>query len=195
VVSGAIAAAGSWTAQPGLGLQVGIAVTSTVFVVLGWLALWPMDAETTRQFVGREEFRPLVDELVVAAAALAGLGGIVGLLVAGGSDAGIGADVVAVLGVFMAWGALHLTYATTYAFHFYAPTAPGGIDFNSEEPPSYRDFFYFSYNLGMAYQVSDTNVTSASIRAIVLRQCLLSYLFGVAILATTINLVAVSFTR
>ncbi|MGW5454289.1 MULTISPECIES: DUF1345 domain-containing protein [Nocardia] len=42
----------------------------------------------------------------------------------------------------------------------------------------------------MTYQVSDTNVTKAGIRSIVLRHCLLSYAFGTVILATTINLVA-----
>jgi uncharacterized membrane protein len=66
----------------------------------------------------------------------------------------------------------------------------GGIDFNNKEPPSYRDFFYFSYNLGMTYQVSDTDVSSTTIRSVVLRHCLLSYLFGTVILAATINLIA-----
>lgn len=42
----------------------------------------------------------------------------------------------------------------------------------------------------MTYQVSDTNVSSSPLRAIVLRHCLLSYVFGASILATTINLVA-----
>ncbi|SDM49366.1 Protein of unknown function [Streptomyces wuyuanensis] len=41
----------------------------------------------------------------------------------------------------------------------------------------------------MTYQVSDTNVSSSTIRAIVLRHPLLSYLFGTSILATAINLV------
>jgi len=35
----------------------------------------------------------------------------------------------------------------------------------------------------------DTSVASTKIRAIVLRHCLLSYVFGTVILATTINLV------
>lgn len=45
-------------------------------------------------------------------------------------------------------------------------------------------------SLGMTYQVSDTNVTDETIRAVALRHCLLSYAFGTVILATTINLVA-----
>jgi len=40
-----------------------------------------------------------------------------------------------------------------------------------------------------------TNITSASIRTVVLRHCLLSDVFGAAILATTIILVAGSFSR
>ena len=69
-----------------------------------------------------------------------------------------------------------------------------GIDFNSNDPPAFRDFFYFSYNLGMTYQVSDTSVSNQTIRAVVLRHCLLSYVFGTVILATTINLVVGMFT-
>jgi uncharacterized membrane protein len=84
---------------------------------------------------------------------------------------------------------LHLMYTTRYAHHYYSEPV-GGIDFNSDDPPSYRDFCYFSYNLGMTYQVSDTGVSSAAIRSVVLRHCLLSYLFGTVILAATINLVA-----
>jgi uncharacterized membrane protein len=42
----------------------------------------------------------------------------------------------------------------------------------------------------MTYHVSDTSVSNATIRAVALRHCLLSYLFGTVILATTINLVA-----
>ena len=67
--------------------------------------------------------------------------------------------------------------------------SPAGIDFNGDQLPAFRDFLYFSYNLGMTYQVSDTSVSSSAIRQVVLRHCLLSYVFGTSILATTINLV------
>jgi uncharacterized membrane protein len=171
-----------------LGVLAGIAVTETVFVVAGWVVLWPMDAAATHRNTRREDFRPVAEELVVVAVALCGLVGVVLLLLLGDSRAGQAAAATALAGVFMAWAALHLMYATRYAHLFYA--APeGGIDFNSHEPPTYRDFLYFSYNLGMTYQVSDTDVTSSTIRAVVLRHTLLSYVFGTSILATTINLV------
>ena len=42
----------------------------------------------------------------------------------------------------------------------------------------------------MTFQVSDTDLQTSTIRATALRQALLSYLFGVVIVATTINLIA-----
>ena len=168
---------------------IGVAVAGTCFVVTGWWVLWPMDAEVTRRNAAREDFRPHVDEVVIVGAALLGLSGIVGLLVVHGSSAAAWTPAVAVVGVFMGWASLHLMYATRYAFIFYVVGDVGGIDFNMDQPPAFRDFLYFSYNLGMTYQVSDTAVHSAAIRAIVLRHCLLAYLFGTAILATMINLV------
>ena len=96
----------------------------------------------------------------------------------------------ALAGVFMAWAGLHLMYAARYAYLYYTPAA-GGIDFNKPNyRPAFRDFLYFSYNLGMTYQVSDTSVSDPTIRAVAMRHCLLSYIFGTGILATTINLIA-----
>lgn len=170
------------------GPLVGIAVAAGVFVLLGWAVLWPMDADATRERATREDLRPAVDELVVAAAALGGLGAVLALLVDGGDHAGRADAAVGLAAVLLSWASLHLMYAARYA-HLYHSDPPGGIDFNGTEPPAFRDFFYFSYNLGMTYQVSDTAVQSSVVRAVVLRHCLISYVFGAAILATAINLV------
>ena len=174
--------------DPLLGVLAAINGAAALFVVTGWIVLWPIDADRTRDTVQREDFRPVAMELVIVAAALAGLVGIVVLLLLSGSGSGLAAAAIAAGGVFMVWAALHLMYATRYA-HLYYGAAAGGIDFNSDDPPAYRDFLYFSYNLGMTYQVSDTSVSNATIRAIALRHCLLFYVFGTVILATMINLV------
>ncbi|MGI5131639.1 DUF1345 domain-containing protein [Pseudonocardia sp. CA-107938] len=169
-----------------VGVLAGIAAAGAIFVATGWAVLWPLDAAATRANVQREDFRPVAAEIMVVAAALAGLVGIVVLLLGGSGDQRAAA--IAPVGAFTVWGALHLMYATRYAHLYYGP-ADGGIDFNSSAEPAFRDFLYFSYNLGMTYQVSDTSVSSALVRAIVLRHCLLSYVFGTVVLATTINLV------
>jgi uncharacterized membrane protein len=177
-----------------LGVLTAIAVQAMVFVVSGWVVLWPLDAAATRHTVRREDFRPVADEIVMVVAAIGGLIGIVVLLMIGGSGSGRPAAAVAAGGVFMVWASLHLMYATRYA-HLYYGASVGGINFNSDDPPSYRDFLYFSYNLGMTYQVSDTSVSTTTVRTVALRHCLLSYVFGTVVLATTLNLVIGIVTR
>ncbi|MGW8380613.1 DUF1345 domain-containing protein [Streptomyces sp. ODS28] len=173
-----------------LGVLSGIALGAAVFVAAGWLVLWPMTAEQTALNARRQDFKPVLEELVVVTLALCGLVAIVVLLLIGHSRNGNGnaAAAIALGGVFMSWAALHLMYATRYA-HRYHKKPVGGINFHYQQEPRFRDFLYFSYNLGMTYQVSDTEVSCPDIRSVVLRHCLLSYLFGTSILATTINLV------
>ncbi|CAM3892080.1 DUF1345 domain-containing protein [Tsukamurella ocularis] len=191
LVGAAVTAAVGVAVEPVLGVLSGIAAAAAVFVAVGWWVLWPLPAAATRATVQREDFRPKVMELVVAVIALSGLIAIVSLLIAGDSENRDAAAAAALIAAFAVWGALHLTYATQYADLYYGDPddEAGGIDFNSDDLPAYRDFFYFSYNLGMTYQVSDTSVSSQAIRSVVLRHCLLSYVFGTLILATAINLV------
>ncbi|TDB85932.1 DUF1345 domain-containing protein [Actinomadura sp. KC216] len=172
-----------------LGVLSGLAAMPAVFVFTGVVKSWPMTAEATRNHARREGFRPLVSESLVVAGAIGSLVGIVVLLAIGGSGTRHAAAATGLLGIAMNWAMLHLMYSVRYA-HLYYGEPVGGIDFNSDEPPSYRDFFYFSYNLGMTYQVSDTDVSSTAIRAVVLRHTLLSYVLGTGILAAAINLVA-----
>jgi uncharacterized membrane protein len=182
--AGAGAAAGVGTAlllNVPLGTLLGILVLHAVFVGTGWVSLWPLSATDTRRNARREDFRTTAEELLIVAVSLGGLVGIGTLLVVDDSSTDEIAAVLALAGVFLAWASLHLMYAARYAHLYYAgadDTAASGIDFNSDHPPAYRDFFYFSYNLGMTYQVSDTDVSSPRIRSVVLRHSLLSYVFG-----------------
>ena len=173
-----------------LAVLAGIAAADTTFVFAGWAVLWPMDSGSSRDHARREAFRPLTEELLIVGVAVDALFSIVVLLIRGEADADRAA--IALAGVFMAWATLHLMYAGQYASLYYTPadgSIAAGIDFNGDQLPAFRDFLYFSYNLGMTYQVSDTSVSSSAIRQVVLRHCLLSYVFGTSILATTINLV------
>jgi len=102
---------------------------------------------------------------------------------------GLVAAVVGILSVAASWFALHTVYTLRYA-RLYYQGPPKGIDFHQDGEPTYADFAYVSFTLGMTYQVSDTDLRTRDIRATGLRQAMLSYLFGAIILAITINLVA-----
>lgn len=173
-----------------VGILAGITAAAAVFLLTGALALWPMNAESTRRNARREDYRPMLEEFSVVAATVASLVTIAVLLAPGRPDAQNMAAAIGLVGVFMNWAVLHLMYTARYA-HLYYEEPVGGIDFNNADfRPSYRDFFYVSYTVGASYAVSDTNVSSPQIRAVVLRHAVLSFVFGTVILAATINLIA-----
>ncbi len=91
--------------------------------------------------------------------------------------------------VVLSWIVVHAVYALRYARAYYSEPA-GGIDFNEEEPPNYIDFAYFSFTVGMTFQVADTNITTKVIRRMTLHHALLSYLYGAVLLGLVINVVS-----
>lgn len=194
LVAVAAAAGARLAVEPAIAALAGVTSGLLVVVAWGWAALWPLDAGTTARSARREDVDPLLEEAAVVVIALAALGGIAVIVLAGSESLKALAAALALLGVFLAWASLHLMYAARYAHLYYdgeSTQQAGGIDWNTDGyRPAYRDFLYFAYNLGMTYQVSDTAVSDPRIRAVTLRHCLLSYLFGAVILASTINLVA-----
>jgi uncharacterized membrane protein len=69
-----------------LGLLSAIAAMGAVFVLTGVVVLWPMTPDSTRHSARREDYRPHIEELLVVAAALGSLVGIVVLLILGNSS-------------------------------------------------------------------------------------------------------------
>jgi uncharacterized membrane protein len=70
----------------------------------------------------------------------------------------------------------------------------GGIEFGKESSPTYADFAYLAFTIGMTYQVSDTQLSTREMRKTALRHALLSFVFVTSVVAMTINIVAQLFT-
>ncbi len=85
----------------------------------------------------------------------------------------------------VAWLFANTVYALHYA-HLYAKRQ-SGVEFPGKEPPSYADFTYFSFTLGMTFQTSDVDITDRGIRNVVTAHCLVAFVFNLGILAFTIN--------
>lgn len=66
----------------------------------------------------------------------------------------------------------------------------GGLDFQQTSEPTYRDFAYLAFTVGMAFQVSDTEVQQTALRTTVLRHALASFCYNTVVIAVTINAVA-----
>lgn len=56
--------------------------------------------------------------------------------------------------------------------------------------PDYLDFAYFSFVIGMTFQVSDVQVAEYRLRRFVLLHGLISFFFNTSILALIVNIVA-----
>ena len=74
--------------------------------------------------------------------------------------------------------------ASSFLGSFSSSSSPGG------GRPSYLDFAYLSFTVGMTFQVSDTAVSSSRIRHTVLLHAVLSFVYTTMILAFVLNLVA-----
>lgn len=104
--------------------------------------------------------------------------------------------IVSLSPVLLSWLLLHTTFAIRYA-HLYhdhnklnTGSNVGGINFPTKEHPDYVDFAYFSFVIGMTFQVSDVQVNSRVIRRFVLMHSLISFVFNTIIVALTINTIA-----
>jgi uncharacterized membrane protein len=169
----------------------GWTATAAIFVLWTWLLIGWMSPSETAAHATREDPTARQTHVIVTLASIASLAGVVYLIVANSSPSGVSnvSAIVGVTSVVAAWFVVHTLFTLRYAELYYSDS-PGGVGFNQEEPPAYRDFAYLSFTLGMTYQVSDTNLQTSAFRGTALRQALLSYLLGAVILAVTINLVA-----
>ena len=167
-------------------------VAVVIYLVWVFIAVWRLDPGTTGRLAKREDPSSAVAELVVLAAGTAMLVAVGFALVRAGQAAGGTKAMLVTLGlvsVVLSWTLVHTVYALRYARAYYSEPV-GGIEFNEAEPPTYTDFAYFAFTVGMTFQVADTNITSKAVRRITLHHALLSYLFGAVLLGLVINVVA-----
>jgi uncharacterized membrane protein len=191
-IGAAVAAVTALLRTPAVGLLLGWDTMALLYI--GWLAfvLRGRDAEQTARRAATTDPDRFATDVALLSAAVASLVTVAYVLIRAPSDGSVLEFVevgFGVVSVVVSWAMVHTLYTLRYAALYYGRPG-GGIDFNSAELPTYREFAYLAFTVGMTFQVSDTVLNSTVLRRTVLRQALLSYLFGTGIMATTINLVA-----
>ena len=104
--------------------------------------------------------------------------------------------VLALSTVILSWVFIHTIFAFHYAHDFYGEAEggrKGGLKFpetddGKGENPDYWDFVYFSFVIGMTFQVSDVQVTDKSVRRLVVFHGAVSFFYNVAVLALMVNI-------
>jgi uncharacterized membrane protein len=98
---------------------------------------------------------------------------------------------LAIATVALSWVFTHTMFARHYAHEFYGEHArANGLRFLDKGEPDYWDFMYFSFVIGMTFQVSDIAVTNKWIRRTVGIHGVLSFFFTTTIVALTVNIAA-----
>lgn len=104
--------------------------------------------------------------------------------------------IATVLAIASSWGLLHTIFTVRYAHLYYDESivkhqdSNNGIDFPNNEIPDYIDFAYFSFVIGMTFQVSDVTISSKTVRRYALLHSLISFVFNTVIVALTVNIIA-----
>src|SRR3954469_15392065 len=191
VAAGAVTAgAASLVLSPSMSLLVGWDTTAVLYI--GWLGvvLLRRDPQLTAARATTTDPDRVATDVLLLVAAVASLVAVGYVLTS--DRVGVSEPVAVGVGltsVVVSWALVHTVYTLRYAALYYGEPV-GGIDFDATGPPTYADFAYLAFTIGMTFQVSDTAVRTTAVRRTVLRHALLSYLFGTGILAATINLVA-----
>ena len=168
------------------------------FALVILLALRPIvlraDGAETQRLALREDETQGTARLLLLGASTASLFAVAFVLSLAGRETGSRRQLyiaAATVTVVVSWTLVNTVFLLRYA-HLYFSARGGAIDFGTtvEDEPEYRDFAYLAFTIGMTYQVSDTSLRDRRIRRTVLGHAILSYVFGVVIVAAGINLMA-----
>lgn len=104
---------------------------------------------------------------------------------------GAPAVAVAAASVVLSWLFVNTSFALHYAHGYYGDDGrlQGGLDFPATPKPDYWDFVYYSFVIGMCFQVSDVAVRSRPMRRLTLLHSVLAFFFNVFILAISVSVV------
>jgi uncharacterized membrane protein len=103
---------------------------------------------------------------------------------------------IGIVTILLSWFFLNTVFALHYAHDYYREIdspqgrkARKGLSFPGHRQPDYWDFLYFSFVVGMTFQVSDVRVEDHILRRVVLLHGVLAFIFNVFVLALSISIV------
>ena len=171
---------------------------SLSMIILSWILFFSTSSKELKSVVENQDDGLKAIFAIVLVAVSFSLFGTVILLTNHEASSGnkILQTLVSMSPILLSWFLLHSIFTIRYA-HLYndhnrlnTGSDIGGIDFPSDPEPDYLDFAYFSFVIGMTFQVSDTPINSKVIRRFVLLHSIISFIFNTIIVALTINIIS-----
>jgi uncharacterized membrane protein len=178
-------------------------LTFAIFhLVFSWIIIFSFHPREVKVFAEKEDSSVPFIFLFVLSAAFISLFAIIFLLQAIPNESRHGMSLHILLSfssVFCSWSLVHTLFTLRYAHLYYLKDIYSdlnkkpdafGLEFPNEKEPDYLDFAYFSFVLGMTFQVSDVVINSRKIRRLALLHGLLSFIYNTVIVAFSINIIS-----
>jgi uncharacterized membrane protein len=188
VVSVLAGAVGAAVALPlGWGDAALISWVAGAAVFLGWIwaSTWGLGPSETAWLAQREDGSRSLRDVVLLAISISTVL-TVALVIFRARQNSPQRTALGVACVAASWLVLNTVFTLRYAGQYYSDP-PGGVDFNGDADPTFRDFAYVAFTIGMTFQVSDTTLQTTAIRATALRHAVTSFVFDAVIIAMTVN--------
>ena len=188
-------------AEKPINWMIGWLAYGTVHLGLAWVTILSSHPSEVRREVDGQDSNRIMISLFVIVASFVSLLAILFLLQGAGKAASRSELTVHLLLSFSciicSWVLVHTIFTLRYAHLYYRTTEGGGngkqqrgLEFPGETEPDYLDFTYFSFVIGMTFQVSDVTISSRELRRLALVHALLSFAFNTLLVALTINVVS-----
>lgn len=171
-----------------------------VIIALDWIIILSSHPREVRKIAKIQDSSRTYIFLFVITASVISMAAIFFLLKSakGHSGKSVNEHILLAIGaVFISWWLVHTIFTMRYAHLYYnidtddgQPREAGGLQFPDEKEPDYLDFVYFSFVIGMTFQVSDVEISSREIRRLAWLHGLLSFGFNTAIVALSINVIS-----
>lgn len=179
-------------------LMIGWVTFSVCLIVMSWITFFITDSKQIREQSKVQDSSRSIIFIIVLVSTLASILAVILLIVTkkGGDNGASWRLPIAIAGMLFSWFLIHTIFTLRYAHIYYGdhkskPNAhAGGLEFPGNAKPEYFDFAYFSFVLGMTFQVSDVQITSKRLRKLAMFHGLLSFGFNTIMIALTINLIA-----
>jgi uncharacterized membrane protein len=180
-------------------------VALTAYLVLLYIVVFTADAQRTRQRISQVDPTRWFLLIVLTLVTLLGNTSVGVILTAVGQRSALHARLflgLSVVAVILSWLLLHTAYGQHYARLYYEDTDsqgrpfPGGLRrgfvFPGTPEPTYEDFLYVSFAIGLTYAMSDVNVTNELQRRTVLVHSIISFFFYSTVLGVVLNAIVTS---
>lgn len=186
---------------PAVILTTWIAFALTI-TIMDWIIILSSHPMEVRKIASIEDSSRTLIFLFVIVASLVSMLAIFFLLKSSkelSDEAVTGHVLLAMTSVIISWWLVHTIFTLRYAHMYYTTDTDndnkkkplGGLEFpGDEKEPDYLDFVYFSFVVGMTFQVSDVEISSRQIRRLAWIHGLIAFAFNTAIVALSINIIS-----